>query len=274
MDETTDTKVRNEEGIPGLALHDPAEWSEKVRVRGSLERERFVLVHAPMVRYIAQRILSRLPSSVELADLVNDGLVGLIEAIERFDPARGVRFGSFADQRVRGAILDALRARDMASRSLRRRLRALDSAVQKLEQQLGRAPKDEELAVEMGVDAASIADLRRDRENARPASSDARTSETAQESGLYSTSPDPFERLSEIEMQDKLTHLIDDLPPRDKTILGLYYEQGLTMKEIGEVLGITESRVCQIHTRTVKALGKTLKSMSHAATASSEKGRR
>src|SRR5262249_5696247 len=122
---------------------EPLEWTEAVRVRESAARERFVLAHGPLVRAIAQRILTRLPSSVELSDLVNDGVVGLIEAIDRFDASRNVRFSAFAESRVRGAILDALRARDAASRSLRRKLREMDSAASRAEQRLGRPPEED-----------------------------------------------------------------------------------------------------------------------------------
>ena len=233
------------------------EWSAAVRMPGSAERERFILAHAPLVRYVAQRILARLPSSVDVADLVNDGLVGLIEALDRFDPSRGVRFSSFAESRVRGAILDALREKDSAPRSLRRKLRALDSATLRAEQQLGRAPGDDELARELGVSRDEVARLRRDREAARPATVDARDGATATVE-LPCTAPDPFEQVSLAELQARAVRLIGELPQRERLILGLYYEKGLTMKEIGEVLSVTESRVCQIHTRTVRSLGERL----------------
>lgn len=249
-----------------------SEWGEEVRVFGSPERERFVLAHAPLVRSIAQRILVRLPSSVELSDLVSDGVVGLIEAIERFDPARGVRFGSFAEARIRGAILDSLRARDVASRSLRRKLREMDSAALRAERRLGRAPGDDEVAEELGVDSPYVSNLRRDRETTRSVSSDPRLSETLPSAGFYSQEPDPFERVSEAEVLNRLVEEVEDLPAREQMILGLYYEQGLTMKEIGQTLGITESRICQIHTRTVKELGKKLRTHITPAPAGRERG--
>jgi RNA polymerase sigma factor for flagellar operon FliA len=240
--------------------HNPdTEWRDSVRAFGTPERERFVLAHAPMVRFIAQRILQRLPSSVELSDLVNDGVVGLIEAIERYDPARGVRFASFAESRVRGAILDSLRARDLASRSLRRRLRELDSAAQRAEQRLGRAAGEEEVAEELGVDPPYVSNLLRDRESTRTVATDPRLSETAASAGLYSQDPDPFETLSGDELKDRMTEEVERLPERDRMILSLYYEQELTMKEIGKVLGITESRICQIHTRTMRELERRLR---------------
>jgi RNA polymerase sigma factor for flagellar operon FliA len=234
-------------------------WDERVRVFGSEQREAFVLAHAPLVRFIAQRILFRLPSSVELQDLVNEGVVGLIEAIERYDPGRGVRFGSFAEVRIRGAILDSLRARDVASRSLRRRLREMDSAAQRAEQRLGRAPGTEEVAEELGVESPYVSNLRRDRETTRSVSADPRLTESTEEAGIASPAPGPFDQLSQIEVQERLAEEIQALDPRDRTILGLYYEKELTLKEIGLVLGITESRVCQIHTRAVKDLRKKLR---------------
>lgn len=234
--------------------HEAPEWSDGVRVPGTAERERFVLAHAPLVRYVAQRIVARLPSSVEVADLVNDGLVGLIEALERFDPSRGVRFSTFAEARVRGAILDALREQDSAPRALRRQLRALDSAALRAEQQLGRAPDDDDLAREMGVSRAEVSRLRRDREAARPAPVDARDGGTLPAIDPPSVAPDPFEQVSSAELLSRVADLIAELPERERLILGLYYEKGLTLKEIGEVLRVTESRICQIHTRTVRAL--------------------
>jgi len=249
------------------AANPAAEWREEVRTFGSTEREQFVLAHAPLVRFIAQRILQRLPASVELSDLVSEGVVGLIEAIERFDPSRGVKFGSFAESRIRGAILDSLRARDVASRSLRRKLREMDSAALRAEKRLGRAPEDEEVAEEMGVDSPYVANLRRDRESARAVSNDPRLTETDATDGLYSQEPDPFERLSESELQERLVEEIEALPEREQLILSLYYEQGLTMKEIGQTLGITESRICQIHARTAKDLGRKLRGHVTAAPA-------
>lgn len=233
---------------------------------GTPERERFVLAHAPLVRYVAQRIVSRLPSTVEICDLINDGIVGLIEAIDRFEPSRGIRFSSFAESRVRGAILDALRDRDAASRSLRRKIRALDSASARVEQRLGRAPGDDDVAVEMGVSREDVARVRRDRESARRAPIDLRMSETSATAGLYSDAPDPFESASSAELVGRLAGLIADLPPRERLILGLYYEEGLTMKEIGQSLSVTESRVCQIHTRTVHALADKLGTRAPAPT--------
>ncbi len=242
---------------PGTMEAEPTrseEWDEKARIRGSAEHERFVLANAPMVRYLAQRILSRLPASVELSDLVNDGVVGLMEAIERFDPSRGVRFRSFAESRVRGAILDALRARDAAPRSLRRKLRAMDSAASRVEHRLGRAAGEEEIAQEMGVTADVVAGLRRDRDAARPLDDDARSTESLSDAGICSKARDPFEEVAEAELHQRVSDLILEFPPRERMVLSLYYEQGLTLKEIGRVLSVTESRVCQIHTQCLRDL--------------------
>src|SRR5258705_165783 len=152
------------------ATNPAAEWRDEGRTFGSTQREQVVLAHAPLVRFIAQRVLQRPPAPVQLSDLVSEGVVGLIEAIERFDPARGVRFGSFAESRIRGAILDSLRARDVASRSLRRKLREMDSAALRAEKRLGRAPEDDDVAEEMGVESPYIPSLRRDPQAARAGS--------------------------------------------------------------------------------------------------------
>lgn len=238
-----------------IAQEDALQWREGIRVHGSPERERFVLAHAPLVRYVAQRILSRLPSSVELQDLVNDGLVGLMEAIDRFDPGRGIRFGSFAEARVRGAILDALRERDAASRSLRRKLRELDAATARVEQRLGRAPSDEELSGELRITTQELQRLRSDRECARAVPGDPRIDEASAEAGFPSRSPNPFELVSDAELLARLERLVGELPERERLILSLYYHEGLTLKEIGALLSVTESRVCQIHTKSLRSLG-------------------
>jgi RNA polymerase sigma factor for flagellar operon FliA len=235
------------------------EWRDAVRICGSPDREHFVLAHASLIRCIAHRIQSRLPSSIELSDLVNDGVLGLIDAINRFDPARGVIFGAFAEPRIRGAILDSLRARDVAPRSLRRKVREMESASRRAQLRLGRTPDDEELADELGLAEDDIAELRRDRDRTLPASAGPWPMEMSLETFIDPHAPDPFDEASQKQVQGRLAELVLDLPERERSIIGLYYEKELTMKEIGAVFDITESRICQLHTRLVKDLRARLK---------------
>lgn len=239
----------------GNRIAEPgSQWGEGVRVFGSPEREHFVLAHASLIKHIAHRIQSRLPSSIDLSDLVNDGVLGLIDAIDRFDPGRGVPFGAFAELRIRGAILDSLRARDFAPRSLRRKVREMESAIRSAQLRLGRPPDDEELAAELAVAENQVSGLRSSRERTRTVSMEPRLTETLSEAWVDAFALDPFEETSRREVRRRLAQLILELPERERLIVGLYYEKALTMKEIGSILGITESRICQLHTRVVKDL--------------------
>ncbi len=233
-------------------LVDPgAEWTPEACVSGSMARERLLLAHAALVKYLAYRIGSRLAGNVDYDDLVGDGLLGLIEAIDRFDPKHNVRFKTYAESRIRGSILDGVRARDWAPRSLRRAARKLESAITTVERKTRKVATDEEIAAELQIDLESLHELY---VQARGVKLGALPGNEEEGRDPADHGVDPLGQVEELERRDVLAQEIGSLPDRERLVLSLYYERGLTLKEIGEVLSVTESRVCQIHTRAVTRL--------------------
>ncbi len=233
-------------------LVDPSvEWTPEAKTPGSAERDALLLAHAPLVKYLAHRIGARLAGPVDFDDLVGDGLLGLIEAVDRFDPAHQVRFKTYAESRIRGAILDGVRGRDWAPRSLRRAARKLETAISGVEKRTGQPATDEEVAAELGMNLSELQDLYVQARGVRLGSLPGN-----EEEGRDPADPgiDPLSRVEEIERRELLADEIDNLPERERLVLSLYYERGLTLKEIGSVLAVTESRVCQIHTRAIARL--------------------
>jgi RNA polymerase sigma factor for flagellar operon FliA len=225
-------------------------------------RDRLILTYAPLVKYVAGRLGAGLPSHVEDADLISYGLVGLIGAIERFEPERGIKFETFAMTRIKGSIIDELRSLDWVPRSVRTRAREIERAIAHLEAKLHGPPSDQEIAEHVGITSdeleASLTDIFR--------SSIAALDElwTAGGSGgdriaLIDTiedteAPAPERSLTETELKDTLGEAIARLPERERLVVGLYYYEELTLREIGEVLGVTEGRVSQLHTKAVLRL--------------------
>ena len=233
-------------------LVDPSvEWAAAARIPGSAARERLLVGHTGLVKYLAHRIGSRLAGPIDYDDLVGDGILGLMEAIDRFDPAHGVQFKTYAESRIRGAILDGVRARDWAPRSLRRAARRLETAIAAVEHRTRRTAQDEEIAAELEISVDELHALYQQARGVRlghmPAS---------EEEGSDPADPgaSPLFHVQEKERREVLAQEIDHLPERERMVLSLYYERGLTLKEIGAVLDVTESRVCQIHTRAVSRL--------------------
>lgn len=215
------------------------------------ERQRLLEEQLPQVRYIARRIHDRLPSHVPLDDLVNAGIIGLIDALDKFDPGKHVQLKSYAKFRIRGAILDSLRELDWSPRDLRKKARRLEHVERECRGQLNRAPTEVELAMGMGMELAEFQSFLSDLRGLDLGSLQA-GHEEAGDSGWIETevrdnSPDPFELCASTETQHKLMQALDDLPAREREVLALYYHEELTMKEIGVVLGIGESRVSQVH---------------------------
>jgi RNA polymerase sigma factor FliA len=225
-------------------------------------RNRLILTYAPLVKYVAGRLGSGLPAHVDEADLASYGLLGLIGAIERYDPQRDVKFETYAIARIKGAIIDELRAMDWVPRSVRSRAREIERAIASLEARLGRAPTDEEIAGKLGISEdelnESLGDIAR--------SSIAALDELWTVSGsggdqiaLIDTiedenAADPQGSLSQTELKEAMADAIARLPEREKLVVTLYYYEELTLREIGEVLGVTESRVSQLHTKAVLRL--------------------
>ena len=225
------------------------------------QREQFINQHVDLVRYIVGRIAISLPPNVDRDDLISAGIVGLIKAVDRFDPSRGVKFETYASSVIRGEIMESLRSRDWAPRSLRRQARKVAEVVAELEAEIGQIPTDAEIAAALSMDLeeyyelmgqisgasiSSLEDLVAQHphwEPQRPSSIEA--------ADVYRN---PVEHLEQNELRQLITDVIEELPPREKHILALYYQEELTLREIGQILDISESRVCQIHSQTITRL--------------------
>jgi RNA polymerase sigma factor for flagellar operon FliA len=225
-------------------------------------RERLVVAYSPLVKYVAGRLASGLPTHVEAADLISYGLIGLISAIERFEPDREIKFETYAIPRIKGAIIDELRALDWVPRSVRARARAIERANVKLEHRLHRAPTDEEMAAELEITPEDFHDALIQISTSTIAALDElwTVSDTSGDQvSLLDTlqdpeAPDPAEVMDESELEDRVADAIARLPEREKLVIALYYYENLTLREIGEVLDVTESRISQLHTKAVLRL--------------------
>lgn len=239
----------------------PLAWSEQVREADSQSRETFIESHLDLVRYLALRIASRLPNGIELNDLVHDGIVGLLDATEKYDPGRSVRFRTYAESRIRGAILDGLRQKDWRPRSVRAVQRQLDETVSALSTAHQRPATEEEIAEALGVDIEAYRSMLRDASVGPMLSL-----EELPFGGDPSIADDELRPDRPLEHRDLLRAMaeeIEHLPDRERKILALYYHDGLNMKEIGAVLGITESRVCQLHGQAASRLRVALRQRLH-----------
>jgi len=224
---------------------------------GQPEREQLVQRFLPLVKRIAYHLMARLPSSVQFDDLVQNGLIGLLDAIGRFEEGFGAQFETYATQRIRGSMLDGLRANDWMPRQLRREMRRIEAAISQLEQANGRAPSETELAENLGM---PIGDYQKVLLEARghqliyfeDFNSD--DDEGFLDRHLTDASVDPSRLLEDKDMRSGLVAAIEKLPEREKLVMALYYEEELNLKEIGEVLGVTESRVCQLHSQAIARL--------------------
>ena len=216
-------------------------------------RENLIMSHLGKVRYIADRIAAKLPPSVERDDLYGAGVVGLIDAVERYDASRGVAFTTFAEMRVRGAILDNLRLSDWASRTMRRRAREIQNAYSQLEQQTGRTVTEAEVASFMNIPVTELREGLQDISGLKVTYLDERDETTGLSAAdlVADKSPSPLEELGNNEYKRQLAGAIDKLPERERQVIALYYVEELTMKEIGEVLGVTESRVSQLRSQAI-----------------------
>ena len=225
-------------------------------------RERLVVAYAPLVKYVAGRMGSGLPAHVEEADLISYGLGGLISAIERFEPEREIKFETYAIPRIRGAIIDELRSLDWVPRSVRARAREIERVNVRLEHRLQRAPSDEEMAAELGVEVEEFQESLVQISHSTIAALDELWSVSDQSGDQVSlldtladpTAPDPAAVMDATDLKDRVADAIARLPEREKLVIALYYYENLTLREIGEVLSVTESRISQLHTKAVLRL--------------------
>lgn len=224
---------------------------------------RIVHTYLPLTRYVAGKLAKRLPPSVEFDDLISYGTMGLLDAIEKYDVEKKVKFGTYAVSRIRGAVLDELRSLDWVPRSVRTKARTVDTATEKLEYELGRPPTQDEMARELGLDRDDFAALSHDaatprlvslwRDNAGPGDTTPYALSPA-EMLVDKSVDDPLSSSVSGEVAEVVATVVSRLDERQRTILALYCVEELTLSEIGDVLGVTESRVCQMHTRTVRAI--------------------
>src|SRR5262245_45692273 len=222
--------------------------------------ERDALIHEtlPLIKHIAHRVAMKLPSNVELRDLINAGVLGLLDAIDKFEPERNVKFKTYAEVRIRGAILDSLRNLDWAPRSLRKKRKDLDRTYAELSQKLGRPATDEEVSEAMGEDLEDFHALVDQLHGLTIGSFENLTESEEGESYLNyypdDGSNDPHLKFENRELTRMLAGAIDDLPEKERLVLSLYYYEEFTMKEIGSLLGVNESRVSQLHTKAMLRL--------------------
>lgn len=225
-------------------------WKEYLQTRDRARKEFLIRHYLPVVRYIAERMIERLPNNVQVEDLVSVGVVGLMEAIDRFDPSRGVKFESYCSRRIQGAMLDELRSIDWVPRITRQKVNKLEATFSRLENELGRPPTDEEVAAAMGMSLRELERLYGDYNACTLYSMQKSSIQDENEYGIEAVqdrrTPDPFE---EATRRDLLDYIQRQLTPRERYVYMLYYQEELTMKEIGEVLKLSESRVSQMHAR-------------------------
>lgn len=234
-------------------------WEAYRRDRDSALRDRLMLHYAPLVKYVAGRVGTGLPAHVDLADLVQSGLFGLWDAIDRFEPERGLKFETYAMQRIRGAILDELRAQDWVPRSVRSRAREVERALERLESRLQRSATDAEVAAELGISVAELRELYAQLQLTSVVALDeliaaGRGGTSLAETLVDRSTQQPDALLDSVESRRLLAEAVAQLADRDRMVVSLYYFENLTLAEIGRVLGVTESRVCQLHTRAMLRL--------------------
>lgn len=235
-------------------------YKEEPNKLTSQQKDKLIMEYAPLIKFIAQKIAVRLPSNIELDDLISSGVIGLMDAIEKYDPARDNKFKTYAEFRIRGAILDELRAQDWVPRSVRDKSKLLDRTIVSLEASLGRVATDEEVAEKLGISMEEFYDLVN---QVRPVSifsiDDAATFSNVDRKSILNILEgcklnNPFNQLSLKSIKNEVTQAIEDLPERQRLVLSLYYYEDLNLKEIGKVLRVTESRVSQLHAQAITRL--------------------
>ena len=235
-------------------------YKEEPNRLSAQQKDKLIMEYAPLIKFIAQKIAVRLPSNIELDDLISSGVIGLMDAIDKYDPTRDNKFKTYAEFRIRGAILDELRAQDWVPRSVRDKAKLLDRTYASLEQQLGRQATDEEVAGELKVSMEEFYDLIN---QVRPVSllsiDDSNTFSNVDKKSILNLLEatkinNPFNQLNLKSVKEVVTKAIEELPEKQRLVLSLYYYEDLNLKEIGKVLDVTESRVSQLHAQAVTRL--------------------
>jgi RNA polymerase sigma factor for flagellar operon FliA len=243
--------------------HDLEECWRLYKIHGDPSaRDQLILAYSPLVKYVAGRMVSGLPAHVEEADLISYGLLGLMGALERYDPGRNIKFETYAISRIKGSIIDELRALDWVPRSVRNWARQVERSVTRLENQLHRAPTDDEIAADLEISVGEFHGVLTQISHASIVALDefwavspsGNDKVTLMETIEDTHAPDPSRAYDIQTIKEKLAEAIRRLPEREKIVVGLYYYENLTLKEIGEVLGVTESRVSQLHTKAILRL--------------------
>jgi RNA polymerase sigma factor for flagellar operon FliA len=231
--------------------------------RGTLDRQDYVRQYAPLVRRLAHQMIAKLPANVELDDMIQAGMMGLMDAVGRYEESQGTQFEAYASSRIRGAMLDELRANDWLPRSARKGQRDIENAIHRLEQKLRRAPSEAEIARELNVPVATYQSMLNDARGAQLIYFDdlghAEDDEDYLERHVADEGGDPGEILRDKRFRTALVASIEELPERERQLMGMYYEQEMNLREIGAVMGVTESRVCQLHGQAVARLRAKLK---------------
>jgi RNA polymerase sigma factor FliA len=226
--------------------------------KGQLDANAMLKQYSPLVRRLAHQMIAKLPANVEVDDLIQVGMMGLSDALTRFDVAQGVQFETFATQRIRGAMLDELRGNDWMSRGDRRHQRTIETAVHKLEQKLGRAPTEGEIASELGMKLGDYQELLGKVRGTQLVYLEDMSGDEGDEDFLdrhvADADANPLARLSDRKMREALVAAIENLPEREQYVMSMYYEHDMNLKEIAAVLGVTESRVCQLHSQSIARL--------------------
>lgn len=226
--------------------------------KGRLDVDSLLKQYSPLVRRLAHQMIAKLPANVEVDDLIQVGMIGLSDALTRFDAGQGVQFETFATQRIRGAMLDELRSADWMSRGTRKQQREIEAAVHRLEQRLGRAPQESEIAKEMGVSLSDYQELLGKVRGTQLIYLEDMSGDDGDSDFLdrhvASEADDPLSLLNDQRMRQALVDAIKLLPEREQYVMSMYYEQDMNLKEIAAVLGVTESRVCQLHSQSIARL--------------------
>jgi RNA polymerase sigma factor for flagellar operon FliA len=226
--------------------------------KGRLDNDAMLKQYSTLVRRLAHQMIAKLPANVEIDDLIQVGMIGLADALTRFDASQGVQFETFATQRIRGAMLDELRGADWMSRGNRRQQRTIEAAVHRLEQKFGRAPAESEIAREMGITLTAYQEMLGKVRGTQLVYLEDMSGADGDDDYLDRHVPDddanPLAMLQDLRMREALVAAIKNLPEREQFVMSMYYEQDMNLKEIAAVLGVTESRVCQLHSQSIARL--------------------